>query len=180
MAPERAVSYRFAGEDPSREGTMPDMPAAPTPNDFWLLDTLVRVRVAHTEGADSISLLEHLARHGDSPPLHRHTTEDEVFHILEGNFRVRVGGEERTARPGDNLLAPRGAPHTYRVESPEGGRFLTVTVRGDFERFVRAMGRPAARLELPPPGGTPTPEAQAALVETARKFGIEIVGPPLT
>jgi mannose-6-phosphate isomerase-like protein (cupin superfamily) len=153
--------------------------ATPTPDDFWLLDTLVRVKVAHTAGADSISLLEHAARHGDSPPLHVHTTEDEVFHILEGDFRVRLADGERRAGPGDSFLAPKGVPHSYRVESRGGGRFLTVTARGDFERFVRAMGRPAERLELPPPGGPPPPEAQAALAATARRFGIEIVGPPL-
>ena len=155
------------------------MQAAPTPDDFWLLDTLVRVKVGHSSGADSMSLLEHVARHGDSPPLHLHTTEDELFHILEGKVRLRLGETERMAGPGDSLLAPKGVPHAYRVESREGGRFLTVTVGGNFEKFVRTMGRPATRLELPPPGGPPTPEAQAALIATARRFGIEIVGPPL-
>ena len=155
------------------------MQATPTPDDFGLLDTLVRVKVGHSSGRDSISLLEHVAPEGDGPPLHIHTTEDEVFHILEGKVRLRIADAERMAGPGDSLIALKGVPHTYRVESREGGRFLTVTVRGDFERFVRAMGRPATRLELPPPGGPLTPEAQAALIATGRRFGLEIVGPPL-
>lgn len=156
------------------------MPVTTTQSEhLWFLDTLVRVRIAFTEGPDGISVLEHRAPYRDSPPLHIHKTEDEVFHILEGKVRVRTGEEERIHGSGDTLLVPKGTPHTYRVESANGARWLTITVRGDFERFVRAVGRPAARLELPPSSGHPTPETQAALAATARQFGIEIVGPPL-
>jgi hypothetical protein len=56
---------------------------------------------------------------------------------------------------------------------------LTVTTRRDFGNFVRAMARPALRPELPRPSGPPTSEAQAVLAEVARRFRIEIVGPPL-
>jgi quercetin dioxygenase-like cupin family protein len=156
------------------------MPATTTqPEHLWFLDTLVRVRIAHTEGPDGISILEHRAPYRDSPPLHVHATEDEVFHILEGKFRLRIGKEDHIHGPGDTVIAPKGVPHTYRIDSANGGRWLTITVRGDFERFVRAMGRPAARPELPPSSGKPTPEAIAALTAKAHQFGIEMVGPPL-
>ena len=149
------------------------------PEYLWFLDTLVRVRVAMDEGTDGLSVLEHLAPHGDSPPLHIHHTEDELFHTLEGEFTFRIGTDERRIGPGEILLAPKGVPHTYRVESRGGARSITVTARGDFERFVRAMARPAERPELPASSGPPTPEAAAALAATARHYGIEIVGPPL-
>ena len=29
--------------------------------------------------------MESLAPHGDSPPLHVHQTEDEIFHVLEAS-----------------------------------------------------------------------------------------------
>lgn len=154
------------------------MSDVPTSESLWFLDTLVAFRVGEEAGADGISVLEHRARRGDSPPLHVHTTEDEVFVILEGAFRVRLGDDELPVAAGDVLLAPKGAPHTYRVESDEG-RFLTITARGDFERFVRAMGRVAERAEIPEAGGPPSPDALAALTETAGRFGIEFVGPPL-
>ncbi|MCL6568129.1 MAG: cupin domain-containing protein [Meiothermus silvanus] len=146
---------------------------------LWFLNTLVRLWVSEIDGQDGLSVLEHRAPLGDSPPLHIHHTEDEVFSVLEGTLRLRVAGQDRTVGPGQILLAPKGLPHTYRVESPEGARWLTITTQRDFENFVRAMGRPALRQELPPPSGPPTPEAAAALTETARRFGIEIVGPPL-
>lgn len=146
---------------------------------MWFMDTLVTVRVAWAENADHISVLEHRAPAGDSPPLHVHHTEDEVFCVLEGALRLRVGGEDRTVGPEQVLVAPKGVAHTYRVTSSEGARWLAITTQRDFENFVRAMARPALRPDLPAVSGPPTPEAAAALVETARRFGIEIVGPPL-
>ena len=145
---------------------------------LWFLDTLVCVRVSYHDGADRISVLEHAARRGDSPPLHLHVNEDEIFHILEGDFRFVVGVEERIGRAGDTVLTPKGIPHTYRVESATG-RWLTVTTHEQFEQFVRALARKADANELPPIEAAPAPEAIEALTETAKRFGIEIVGPPM-
>lgn len=146
---------------------------------LWFLDTLVSIRVSEREGSDGISVLEHTAPFGDSPPLHLHRTEDEIFHVLEGELRLLVGQEERRLQPGEIFLAPKGVAHTYRVESSRGGRWLTVTSKGDFERFIRAMSRVAERAELPQRAGAPTPEAIDALTTAAKQFGIELVGPPL-
>ena len=128
------------------------------PRGLWFLNTRVTIRVSYTDGADGISVLEHWAPHGDSPPLHVHEHEDEIFHILEGEFRFRVGDRDLRARAGETLLDPKGVPHTYRIESPEGGRWLTITSGQEFERFVRAFGRPAERDGLPERSGPPTPE----------------------
>jgi quercetin dioxygenase-like cupin family protein len=148
-------------------------------NHLWFLNTFVTVRVSYREGHDRISVLEHWAPVGDSPPLHIHRTEDEIFQILEGEFRFQVEGRLIRSGPGDIILTHKGVPHTYRVDSPAGGRFLTTTVRGDFEKFVRAFSRPADRLEPPPRGGPPSPEAVQALTAGAAGFGIELIGPPL-
>jgi quercetin dioxygenase-like cupin family protein len=148
-------------------------------NQLWFLDSLVTIRVSTSEGPDGLSVLEHRMPHGSSPPFHLHRTEDELFHILEGEYRLKIRDQEQRVGPGTILLLPQGVPHTYRVESPQGGRCLTVTVRGDFERFVRAISRPAERPELPPPAGLPSDDAMQALRATAAKYGIEFVGPPL-
>jgi Cupin domain len=134
--------------------------------------------VSSEQGSDGLSILENLAPRGASPPLHVHHTEDETFHILEGELRFRVGDEELRAGAGETLLAPKGVPHTYLVES-ERGRWLVVTAKGDFERFVRSFSRPAERGELPEPEPPPTPEQVEALAAACREHGIELVGPPL-
>jgi hypothetical protein len=94
-------------------------------------------------------------------------------------FRLIVRDQEHRLSAGDSLLTPKGVPHTYRVESSPGARCLAITARGDFERFVRAVSRPAERPELPPPGGPPSAEAAQALKAAAARFGIEFAGPPL-
>jgi quercetin dioxygenase-like cupin family protein len=152
---------------------------APATEQLWFLNGLVTVRVRHDQGEDGISILERLAPHGESPPLHVHRTQDELFHLLEGELRVRAGDAEIRIGAGESLLAPKGVPHTYRVESPDGARWLVVTTGGDFERFMRELSRPAAGPGLPSPQGPPTPEQQDALARAGRPRGIEVVGPPL-
>jgi quercetin dioxygenase-like cupin family protein len=148
-------------------------------NQLWFQNSLVTIRVSASDGQDGLSIQEHLVPYGFSPPLHLHRAEDEVLHVLEGEFRVRVEDRERRLGAGDVLLVPQGVPHTYRVESAQGGRVLAITARGDFERFVRAVSRPAERPELPKPAGPPSADALQELRATAAKYGIEFVGPPL-
>lgn len=145
---------------------------------FWFMNTLVVVKSSHSEAPDGLAVLEHRVPGNDAPPLHVHRTEDEIFIVLEGELRLVIGGQERRARAGDALCAPKNVPHGYRVVSANGARFITVTAHGDFERFVKAVARPALGEGLPP-ASAPTPEQIAALAETAKKYGIEFVGPPL-
>ena len=148
--------------------------------DLWFLNTRVLIRVSYRDGADDISVLEHWSAFHDGPQLHVHQSEEEVFQVLAGELRLRVGDREQMARAGDILLVSQGTPHTYRVESPEGAHFRTVTCGREFEDFVRAYGRPAECDRLPEPSGPPTAQQAEALAQAARQYGIELVGPPLT
>jgi len=94
--------------------------------------------------------------------------------------RFVVDGKELTAGPGDTVRGPKNIPHTYRVESSDGARMLSITGRQQFEHFVRALGRQPTREWLPDPSGPPTAQQAEALAEIARKYRIEIMGPPLT
>ena len=145
---------------------------------LWFLDTLVAFPVGHDDGADGISVMESRARRGDSPPYHIHRTEDEVFHLLDGEMVLFVDGATQRVRAGETRLAPKGVPHTYRVVS-ESARWLVTTTNGDFERFVRAASRPASRAGLPE-SGPPSADEQAALAELSARHGIDLIGPPLS
>jgi quercetin dioxygenase-like cupin family protein len=151
---------------------------ATRPETVWFLDTEVVFRVPAAAGVDGLTLIESLAPEGDSPPLHVHGTEDELFHVLEGTLRVRLGDDELVLEAGESVLAPKGVPHTYRVESRQA-RCLVVTTSGDFERFVRAASRPAEAPGVPEPAGPPTPEQVDALTALAAQSSIAFVGPPL-
>lgn len=145
----------------------------------WFFDTLVIVHVGHADGTGGVSLLEHRARQGDSPPLHVHRNEDEIFHVLEGRVLIhQPEADDKTLEAGDAVLAPKGMPHTYRVESPSA-RWLTITSGADFENFVRAVGRAAETTDLPPASPPPTEEQVAEMGNLSESFGVDLVGPPL-
>jgi hypothetical protein len=91
----------------------------------------------------------------------------------------RVADRDVRGSTGDTLLAPKGTHHTYRVESVDGARWLTIIRGGDFEAFVRSAGRPAERSGLPDPSGPPTPDQVEALAAECMRHSIELVGPPL-
>ena len=78
---------------------------------------------------------------------------------MSGTLRFVIDGREIEARAGETLRAPKQLSHTYRVESRDGARWLTITAHGQFERFVRAFGRQPTRPGLPDPSGPPTPGA---------------------
>ena len=146
---------------------------------FWYLSSLTAIRVSAQSGADQLSIIEQRAPTRTSPPLHRHRTQDEIFCVLEGEFRIKVGDQERRLGAGDMQLIPKGTPHTFRIESPEGGRWLTITVGTDYENFVRALARPAERLDLPSSDEVLSPENMLTNAMTADQFGIDLVGPRL-
>ncbi|MEW9806588.1 cupin domain-containing protein [Mesorhizobium marinum] len=146
---------------------------------FWFRGTLVNVRLSWHAGEDRVSVVEHLMPYGKSPPLHIHRNEDQVFHVLEGEILIHIDGVETVARAGETVLAPKGVPHSFRVESREGARCLTITSGGDLEKMIREMGEPALNAELPPQV-EPTPAMIAALRDACARNGIDIIGGPLT
>lgn len=143
------------------------------------LATNVEVLVSADDGEDAICVVEHRVPAGDSPPLHVHRNEDETFVILEGRVRFLVGDETFVLSAGTAAVAPKGIAHSYRAESPEGARFLTVTRGRDFESLVKTVGQRTGSTALPPPVEV-TPEMAAGLAAVCAANAIDIVGPPLS
>ena len=146
---------------------------------FWFLNSLTTIRVSAQAGGNQLSIVEQRAPKGYSPPLHLHRAQDEIFHVLEGEFRIKVGDQEKQLKAGDILLIQKGMPHSFRIESPEDGRWLAITVGPDYENFVRALARPAERPDIPLSDEDTSPENVLTLTMTADQFGITIVGPRL-
>ena len=143
---------------------------------LWFIDGLAHVHVSGEETGGRYAVVEILVPEGDMPPLHVHHDEDEVFHVLEGDVTLFLPGTEAALASGDTFRAPRGVPHTYRVESPSA-RWLVFCAPARFDAFVLAVSEPASAEELPPPGRPFDPEVFAA---AAAEQGIELLGPPGT
>jgi quercetin dioxygenase-like cupin family protein len=142
---------------------------------LWFLGVLATVKASAETTGGAVAVIEHLAPRGAGSPLHVHSREDEWFYVIEGELTIWVDGETILAPAGSFVFGPKGIPHTFAVSS-EIARFLLVAEPAGFERFMRAVGEPAPRLEIPPPP-TEAPDV-AALVAAAAEFGIEITGPP--
>ena len=144
---------------------------------IWHIDTLMTFKALGEETGGRLAVWEQLLPHRSSPPLHVHHDEDEAWFVLAGALTFQVADSTWTVQAGGFVWAPRGLPHTFRVDS-DTARVLALALPGRFDRFVRATGRPAEKAALPPP--PEGPPDMAALVGAAREHGMEVLGPPLT
>ena len=82
--------------------------------------------VAADTGND-FSLMERtLPPHGRRPLPHRHATCSEAFYVLDGTVTFTIDEAELHGGPGDFLLVPRGAAHTFGNASGEAARLLVL------------------------------------------------------
>jgi quercetin dioxygenase-like cupin family protein len=117
---------------------------------LWHLDVLWTLKIPAVATGGAFSLVEQLIPKGSSPPLHRHSNEDEAWIVLDGEITFFIDDEQHAAGPGTYVFGPRGRAHTHRVES-ETARLATLLIPGSCEAFFRDTGRPAPSLTLPPP-----------------------------
>ena len=57
-------------------------------------------------------------------PYHIHRHDEEIFYVLAGRIGFEVGDEEYVAEPGDAVLVPAGAVHTWWNVDPAPARYL--------------------------------------------------------
>jgi mannose-6-phosphate isomerase-like protein (cupin superfamily) len=108
--------------------------------------------VAAQTGGD-FSLMERTVPPGGRrPPAHRHVNCSEAFFVLDGQISFWLDGTEMTGGPGDFLLVPRGAGHTFGNSGTEPARLLVLhapAMDAYFQELHRlwAAGQPPATEE---------------------------------
>ena len=105
---------------------------------------------------------------GNGPPIHIHHNEDEVIHVLDGDYEMWLDGSISRLMPGQSIFLPRGVPHTFRVAGRTPGRNIAVLTPGGFEQFFPEVA--ARDLKIP--------QDMAALAELAGDYGLEFLGMP--
>jgi quercetin dioxygenase-like cupin family protein len=131
-----------------------------------------RLQSADTGGAHAV--MEAVMLAGMEPPIHIHTREDEIFHLIEGEVTFVAGGREARLGPGGTVFLPRGVAHGFRVEGGSA-RALVVMTPGGIEAGFHAGGTPTAERRIPSePGHLDIDALDAAFAER----GITTVGPP--
>ena len=110
------------------------------------------LKATASETGGRVGLFEGHVPPGDGPPMHVHRREDEIFHIVEGLFRIWCGGQTWDVEHGGVVLLPRGVPHAFRNAGPGTGRMMTTVVPGGFEGIFplvaeRVLAVPADMVE---------------------------------
>jgi len=121
---------------------------------------------ANTNG--SLTVIELLIAPKKGPALHTHLREDELWYVIEGDFRFKAGDTMLRASTGGMAFGPRGTPHAFQNIGDVSGRLLVITTPSGLERFFEQSA------ELLP--GPVDPERLAAV---GRANWVEFVGPPV-
>jgi mannose-6-phosphate isomerase-like protein (cupin superfamily) len=127
-------------------------------------EIVVKLPGAGTGGLFAAGILR--ARPMSGPPLHVHTREDEWFYVLKGEFVFRVGERRFAAGPGTSVFAPRNLPHAWQNFTAETVEALAVIAPPQLEGLFLEM----SRMPLEP----------AALQTLVTRYGLSILGPPLS
>ncbi len=140
----------------------------------WSLGGRFTVKLDSQGSGGRFSVVETLASRATEPPLHIHHNEDEAWYVLNGHMTFYVDDIAYEADAGSFVLAPQGLPHTFTVDV-EPTRVLVFAAPAGFEHFALDLGSPAASDEMPAGLAMPAPDV---LEPVARRYGIEVVGPP--
>ena len=132
----------------------------------WI-GTQYSITVTREDSAGLLGVFESVVPAGEGPPLHVHHNEDEVIHVIEGEYEFWLDGQSMRRGPGHSVFLPRGVPHTFRIVSQVPGRNLGIVTPGGFENFFVEMA--SRGLEIP----TDLPE----IGRIGADYGLEFKGP---
>ena len=104
------------------------------------------------------------------PFLHVHYDQDEWWHVLEGEFLIRVGETTYNAKAGDFVFGPRKVPHTFaKVGKGKARLMMGFQPAGKMEELFQKLT-----------DGVAKNMSEAERDKFRKDHGFERVGPPLT
>jgi mannose-6-phosphate isomerase-like protein (cupin superfamily) len=128
----------------------------------------VRIMARTPETGGALTVMEIVSPAKDGPAVHVHSREDEIWYVLEGEYRFRAGDAKFRVSAGGMAFGPRGVPHGFQNVGDEPGKLLIITTPSGLERFFEDFDA-----LLP---GRLDPDALATVGAAS---GITFVGPPL-
>jgi mannose-6-phosphate isomerase-like protein (cupin superfamily) len=129
---------------------------------------VVTVKAATGQTNGSLTVLEFVIGPKQGPALHTHLREDELWYVIDGDFRFKAGGVMLRASTGGMAFGPRGTPHAFQNVGETPGRLLVITTPSGLERFFEEF---AALL--------PGPAGPDALTAVGHANWLEFTGPPI-
>ena len=128
---------------------------------------VVTIKAATRQTNGMLTVLELVIGPKRGPALHTHLREDELWYVLEGEFRFKTGDAMLRASTGGMAFGPRGTPHCFQNIGDSPGRLLVITTPSGLERFFEQFAA------LPP--GPASPQTLAAV---GHANWVDFIGPP--
>ena len=108
--------------------------------DLMLSELGARLDIAPGENDANVAIVEHtLPPHTLAAPLHRHSREDEISYVVEGEMTVLADGEISTVPADECVVKGRDVWHTFWNASDEPLRFLEIIAPGEFSAFFEEV-----------------------------------------
>jgi quercetin dioxygenase-like cupin family protein len=113
----------------------------------------------------SISIVEHVFSPGVLVPPHRHTREDEISYVVDGELGFRSDGREVALAAGGYIVKPRGELHSMWNAGDRPARMIEIISPAGFEAYFVELAAAVAAA-----GGLPAPDVRSAI---AARYGLE-------
>ena len=134
---------------------------------------VLTVKAATRQTNGSLTVLELVIGPKKGPALHTHLREDELWYVIEGDFRFKAGEAMLQASTGGMAFGPRGTPHAFQNIGETPGRLLVITTPSGLERFFEEFAA------LPGAAGAAAAAGPGALAAVGHANWIEFTGPPV-
>ena len=104
-----------------------------------------------------------------NPPLHVHSTEDELFLVIDGHVSFFTDGRWTDVGPGGVVYFPRGTPHSYHNRTDTTCHLWVLTTPSSaFDVFLERLAEQTRQ-----PGGPDMDE----ILAMHRDHNITLLGP---
>ena len=123
------------------------------------------VKASSEETGGAFTLLEADEPPGFGPPMHIHHDAAEAFYVVAGEYQIFVEEREFACPAGSFIYIPAGILHGFRVGSEQSRKlnlYTPAAMVGYFDELAQLAGT-----EMDP----------VQLVEMARRYGMEVIGP---
>lgn len=128
---------------------------------------VVTFKVTAADSAGTISFLEYDAQpHSPGVKPHTHDGHEEIFYVLEGTLRMRLGDDVIDADPGACVFVPRNVIHAFWNDTDLPVKFVGTWTPAGFEALF------TERQRLVDQHGDLNDEDNAAL---AARYGVRYV-----
>jgi quercetin dioxygenase-like cupin family protein len=127
------------------------------------------LKISGKDTGGQLSVFEYTGLAKTGPSLHIHFKQDEIFTVIEGEYRFVVGKETHVLTQGQTIFfLPRNIPHTWIQLTDKGKLIYFLQPAGKMEAFFTHMNNLKER---------PSPQEMNRIHAA---HGMKVVGPPLT